>query len=71
MRYHLFQKFFGKMVEIKETSFISSRGAVCFALNCRWYCNHFSKKRPKSNLDNTLSLTSASEKILGRTISKL
>ena len=25
MRYHLFQKFFGKMVEIKETSFLSTR----------------------------------------------
>ena len=34
MRYHLFQKFCGKMVEIKETSFLSTRGAVCFALNC-------------------------------------
>ena len=34
MRYHLFQKFFGKMVKIKETSFLSTRGAVCFALNC-------------------------------------
>ena len=26
MRYHLFQKFFGKMVKIKETSFFSTRG---------------------------------------------
>ena len=34
MRYHLFQKFCGKMVKIKETSFLSTRGAVCFALNC-------------------------------------
>ena len=25
MRYHLFQKFFGKMVKIKETSFLSTR----------------------------------------------
>ena len=36
MRYHLFQKFFGKMVKIKETSFLSMRGAVCFALNCMY-----------------------------------
>ena len=28
MRYHLFQKFFGKMVEIKETSFLSTRGMI-------------------------------------------
>ena len=34
MRYHLFQKFCGKMVKIKEMSFLSTRGAVCFALNC-------------------------------------
>ena len=34
MRYHLFQKFCGKMVKIKETAFLSMRGAVCFALNC-------------------------------------
>ena len=26
MRYHLFQKFCGKMVKIKETSFLSTRG---------------------------------------------
>ena len=26
MRYHLFQKFFGKMVKIKETSFLFTRG---------------------------------------------
>ena len=25
MRYHFFQKFFGKMVKIKETSFLSTR----------------------------------------------
>ena len=25
MRYHLFQKFFGKMVKIKEMSFLSTR----------------------------------------------
>ena len=25
MRYHLFKKFFGKMVKIKETSFLSTR----------------------------------------------
>ena len=31
----MFQKFCGKMVKIKEMSFLSTRGAVCFALNCR------------------------------------
>ena len=39
MRYHLFQKFGGKMVKIKETSFLSTRGAVWLALNCSSY--HF------------------------------
>ena len=34
MRYHLFQKSCGKMFQIKEMSFLSTRGAVCFALNC-------------------------------------
>ena len=30
MRYHLFQKFFGKMVRIKETSFLSTREDTYF-----------------------------------------
>ena len=41
MRYHLSQKFFGKMVNIKETSFLSTRGmilifgnCICLAYNC-------------------------------------
>ena len=34
MRYHLFQKFFGKMVKIKETSFLSTRGIILMFGNC-------------------------------------
>ena len=34
MRYHLFQKFFGKMVEIKETSFLFNRGMILMFGNC-------------------------------------
>ena len=34
MRYHLFQKFFGKMVKIKETSFLSIRGMTLMFGNC-------------------------------------
>ena len=34
MRYHLFQKFFGKMVEIKEMSFLSTRGMGLMFGNC-------------------------------------
>merc|ERR1712004_882534 len=34
MRYHLFQKFFGKMVKIKETSFLSTRGMTLMFGNC-------------------------------------
>ena len=34
MRYHLLQKFFGKMVKIKETSFLSTRGMTLMFGNC-------------------------------------
>ena len=34
MRYHLFQKFFGKMVKIKEMSFLSTRGMILIFRNC-------------------------------------
>ena len=34
MRYHLFQKVFGKMVKIKETSFILSKCLVSIARHC-------------------------------------
>ena len=34
MRYHLFQKFFGKMVKIKETSFVSTKGMRLIFGNC-------------------------------------
>ena len=34
MRYHLFQKFFGKMVKIKEMSFLSTRGMTLMFGNC-------------------------------------
>ena len=36
MRYHLFQKFFGKMVKIKETSFLLIKCLVSIAHHCRW-----------------------------------
>ena len=35
MRYHLFQKVFGKMVKIKETSFFLSKCLVSIARHCR------------------------------------
>ena len=35
MRYHLFQKFFGKMVKIKETSFLSTRGMYLSCHGCK------------------------------------
>ena len=35
MRYHLFQKFFEKMVKIKETSFLLSKCLVSIAHHCR------------------------------------
>ena len=38
MRYHLFQKFFGKMVEIKEMSFPFTRGMILMFGNCRLIC---------------------------------
>ena len=34
MRNHLFQKFFGKLVKIKETSFLSTRGIILMFGNC-------------------------------------
>ena len=34
MRYHLFQKFFGKMVKIKETSFLLSKCLVSIGQHC-------------------------------------
>ena len=34
MSYHLFQKFFGKMVEIKKMSFLSTRGMILIFRNC-------------------------------------
>ena len=34
MRYHLFQKFFGKMVKIKEASFLFTRGMTLMFGNC-------------------------------------
>ena len=37
MRYHLFQKFFEKMVKIKEMSFLSTRGMGLMFANCTWW----------------------------------
>ena len=37
MRYHLFQKFFGKMVKMKETSFLLSKCLVSIAHHCNAY----------------------------------
>ena len=36
MRYHLFQKFFGKMVKIKETSILSTKGMILVFKNCNY-----------------------------------
>ena len=36
MRYHLFQKFFGKMVKIKKTSFLYTRGMGLMFGNCMY-----------------------------------
>ena len=36
MRYHLFQKFFGKVVKIKETSFLSTWGMILVFGNCTY-----------------------------------
>ena len=44
MRYHLLQKFFGKMVKIKETTFLSTRGMGLMFGNCialkNWKSNY-------------------------------
>ena len=45
MRYHLFQKFFGKMVKIKETSFLSTRGIILMFGNCMWKRRRFIRGR--------------------------
>ena len=45
MRYHLFQKFFGKMVKIKETSFLSAKKSSFSAKS----------ERPISGLSNEVS----------------
>ena len=37
MRYHLFQKFFVKMVKIKEMSFLPTRGMGLMFGNCMYY----------------------------------
>ena len=36
MRYHLYQKFFGKVVKIKEMSFLSTRGMGLMFGNCSY-----------------------------------
>merc|ERR1711928_93648 len=36
MRYHLFQKLFGKMVNIKETSFLLSKCLVSITHHCKF-----------------------------------
>ena len=41
MRYHLFQKFFRKMVKIKETSFLSPKKSSFSASHCITTCNIF------------------------------
>ena len=37
MRYHLFQKFFEKMVKIKEMSFLSTRGMYLSCHSCTYF----------------------------------
>ena len=44
MRYHLFQKFFGKTVKIKETSFLSAKESSFSASHCMFST---STKSPK------------------------
>ena len=39
MRYHLFKKFFGKMVKIKETSFLSPKKSSFSASHCMYQIN--------------------------------
>ena len=41
MRYHLFQKAFGKMVKIKETSFLLSKCLVSIGQHCMISSNLF------------------------------
>ena len=36
MRYHLFQRFFGKVVKIMETSLLLSKCLVSIAHHCKW-----------------------------------
>ena len=43
MRYHLLQKFFGKMVKIKETSFFSTKGMTLMFGNCIGFVKFTSK----------------------------
>ena len=43
MRYHLFQKFFGKMVKIKQTSFLSTSGMILMFGNCIWSATLYTK----------------------------
>ena len=40
MKYHLFQKFFEKVVKIKETSFLLSKCLVSIAHHCSIVCFH-------------------------------
>ena len=47
MRYRLYQKFFGKMVKIKEISFLSTRGMGLMFGNCKYFpgfLRHYSTK---------------------------
>ena len=52
MRYDLFQKFFGKMVEIKETPFLSTRGMILMFGNCMFKKSHYGEVNTHWNLTN-------------------
>ena len=64
MRYHLFQKFFGKMVKIKEMSFPSTKGMYLSCHGCifgtpeyQFHLNrvkHFPSPGVKANIFNAL-----------------
>ena len=44
MRYHLFQNFFGKMVKLKETSFLSPKKSSFSTSHCKFFLTFFSPR---------------------------
>ena len=54
MRYHLFQKFFEKMVKIKEMSFLSTRGMYLSCHGCKYVCTHTWKNTQTRHATNAI-----------------